>query len=71
MAVFQESGARGRGYVPRIGTYVYSYISITVSLRISVLSSTGTFCASVCTSVRNLLVMERRYISLSLSVQSK
>ena len=31
---------------------MYSYISITVSLRISELSSTGTFCASVCTSVR-------------------
>ena len=31
---------------------------ITVSLRISESSSTGTFCASVCASVRNLRVME-------------
>ena len=58
MAVFQESGARGRGYVPRIGTYMDSYISITASLRIINSQSTGTFCASVCASVRNLRVME-------------
>ena len=47
-----KNGARGRGYVPSLGTYVYSYISITASLRISESSSTGTFCASVCASVR-------------------
>ena len=47
-----SGGARGRGYVPSLGTYVYSYISITASLRISESSSTGTFCASVCASVR-------------------
>jgi len=56
---------------PPTGTYMYSYISTTASLRIIDSQSTGTICTSVCASVRNLWVMEYAYISLSLSVQSK
>jgi len=46
---------------PSVGTSMHSYTSIYGSLRINDSPSTGTFCASVCASIRNLLVMERTY----------
>ena len=65
------TGAGWERCIPLWGTHLYCYISNTAILRTSESSSTGTFCASVCTSVRNLRVMERVYLCLSLLVQGK